>query len=192
MQEARAWTQFHVAGSKLCLLPAKSTDAGATWSQAQSCDPYWECSHPDGKPSCQDTFSTRQPEHQPYPLCVKLPPPRQMLKLLDLRKERTFQAVLGGTRAWSRRAVLQNDTRQTSKLQLTDRDSLWLGLLLQVVCVHFNCNLLRTTALSRKKPLFLPKTPPQMWVMVPPIAWGTDYANIMNSLLPTSDLNWRK
>ena len=27
-------------------------------------------------------------------------------------------------------------------------------------------------ALSRKKPLFLPKTPPQAWVTVPPIAWG--------------------
>ena len=37
-----------------CLLPARDTDAGAPWSQAQS--GLTECSHPDGRPSRQDDF----------------------------------------------------------------------------------------------------------------------------------------
>ena len=149
VQGERAWTQLHVAGSTLSPPSQRHWRRGAMITGSARprwvLPPRWEALTPrrlsqQGNLSINHTHSVSS--GRLWDICWS--------SWIWEKKETSKQSEEG----WEpevRRAVLQKDTWQTSELQQTDRNCLWLGLLLQVVYLHFNCNLLRTKCLKQKK-----------------------------------------
>ena len=165
-----AWTQLHVAGSTLSPPSQRHWRRGAMITGSER--PHWVL------PPRWETLTPRRLSQQGN-LSINHTHSVSSCRLWDIcwsswiweKKETSKQSEEGREpeveELFSKRTLdtLQSYSRLTGIVCGLGYFSRWSICILTAISWGQN-------ALSRKKPLFLPKTPPQAWVTVPPIAWG--------------------